>query len=284
MFVLSLLRALPPEASPTDRCVLLALADMLGENEIAWPSIEVLAELAGCGVTAARRSVQHLESMALIRIHRRFRDRGIQTSNGYELLVLSCPPESGEQPSGFRTPTPRNPEGHPPDSGAPPSGIRGGISPSESLHLNRSGEEEGGSSAVALLLRGYQTRYEGRSGDMWQGHSAAMPHVTVVARWAERQAAAERAEVGAVVDRWLDSVFARPGLVKARWPWRKLSEDPARDYRPPPPPAPVSDMAEFRAAIDREVLETKLRNARTFGRADEATKLEQVLGRLEAVR
>ncbi len=119
--------------------------------------------------------------------------------------------------------------------------------------------------ATGLLISGYQKRYETRTNDIWQGHAAAMTHIAVVARWAERQAEHEGRPVAVVVEQWLESVFSRPGLAKAKWPWRKLSEDPARDYRAP---AKAEEAGEdYSSRVRRIDEERQAWRDRTFGKA-----------------
>jgi hypothetical protein len=72
---------------PTQKIVLLALADFAGERHECWPSMETLAKMASLTSRSVRSTIRALEDLGLVTTQVRVRPNGSQTSNVYTLAV-----------------------------------------------------------------------------------------------------------------------------------------------------------------------------------------------------
>lgn len=121
---------------PADKLVLLALADSANVEGFAYPSLDTVAEMTGASKATVRRAIKRLVDQGFVRVEKRWRDAGGQSSNGYTLLLPeaaddhgSTPPENTEtgvsycNPTGCHNATP--PDAHS-DTGGVSSCIGGG--------------------------------------------------------------------------------------------------------------------------------------------------------------
>lgn len=89
--------SVPLAKSP--KLLLLALADNADDEGKCWPSVKLLAEKCTLSPRAVRALLVDLEQLGHIRIERRFRKDGSQTSNLYFILP-SAPPANDPAPGG----------------------------------------------------------------------------------------------------------------------------------------------------------------------------------------
>lgn len=75
------------DVSPTDKLVLLALADHSDDTGYCWPGINGVAEKCKIAIRSVFRAVSRLEQRGLVHREPRFRENGSQASNGYTLFV-----------------------------------------------------------------------------------------------------------------------------------------------------------------------------------------------------
>lgn len=74
-----------PDLSPTETLLLVALADHVGANDRAWPSISTLARLARCSYATAQRRLTDLEEKGVIHRTQRRRADGGRSTYEYHL-------------------------------------------------------------------------------------------------------------------------------------------------------------------------------------------------------
>ncbi len=84
----------------THRFVLVAIADIADDAGYCWPSIRRLAAKTGLSDSSVKRSIRHLEGLAILARMPRWTSAGDQTSNGYRVNVgllrslKAAPPEA----------------------------------------------------------------------------------------------------------------------------------------------------------------------------------------------
>lgn len=71
--------------NPTETLLLVALADHVGADDRAWPSIATLARLARCSYGTARRHLTELESKGVVNRSQRRRPDGGKSTYEYHL-------------------------------------------------------------------------------------------------------------------------------------------------------------------------------------------------------
>lgn len=81
--------AFKQDVRPTQKMVLLVLADHANDNGECWPSIATIARKASMSATSVKRNLADLEKTGLIRRERRKRSDGSWTSSRY---FLACGP------------------------------------------------------------------------------------------------------------------------------------------------------------------------------------------------
>jgi hypothetical protein len=83
---------------------------------------------------------------------------------------------------------------------------------------------------IGRISGAYKKRYEHRVNVEWVGWNQSHASLTTLARFAIAQAEREAIEVGRVITRLLDNVFANSRLEPHNWPLKWVAEDPARYY------------------------------------------------------
>jgi hypothetical protein len=101
--------------TPTQKLVLLRLADMANDEGVCWPSYARIGAECEIEVRSVRRIVQRLELLELVKREERFNKAGLQTSNW---LVISLPEEA--QPTRTGGSAPRTGQSSPPGPASPP--------------------------------------------------------------------------------------------------------------------------------------------------------------------
>ena len=79
--------------TPSPKLLLMALADISNDDGVCWPSVRLLAKKCCLSEREIRRILEQLKSAGYIRINKRFRTDGSQTSNSY--IVLPSPSVGG---------------------------------------------------------------------------------------------------------------------------------------------------------------------------------------------
>lgn len=79
--------------TPSAKLVLMALADNADDKGVCWPSVRLLAKKCCLSEREIRRILEQLKSGGYVRISKRFRTDGSQTSNRY--IVLPSPSVGG---------------------------------------------------------------------------------------------------------------------------------------------------------------------------------------------
>jgi hypothetical protein len=102
--------------TPTQKLVLLRLADMANDEGVCWPSYARIGAECEIEVRSVRRIVQRLELLELVKREERFNKAGLQTSNW---LVISLPEEA--QPTRTGGSAPRTGGSSPPGPAGPPN-------------------------------------------------------------------------------------------------------------------------------------------------------------------
>ena len=74
-----------PRLNPTETLLLVALADHVGADDRAWPSVRRLASAARCSPRTARRHLESLETKGAIERNRRRREDGSHSTYEYRL-------------------------------------------------------------------------------------------------------------------------------------------------------------------------------------------------------
>jgi|11BtaG_2_1085332.scaffolds.fasta_scaffold11751_3 hypothetical protein len=93
--------------TPTKRLILILLANYCDDQNSCYPSYTHIAKLAGLkDPKHIAKIVKEFESLGLLKIQRRFKDDGGNTSNRYFLTLRS----TDTPPHGLETPTPPSPE------------------------------------------------------------------------------------------------------------------------------------------------------------------------------
>ena len=99
--------------NPTQKLVLMALCDHVDEQGVCWPSVNLIAERAGCTRRTAQRHLRDLEHAGIIESIPHHRNDGSQTSNRYR-VIMSWGGVMGD--TGGVTPvTPHEPSVEPPE-------------------------------------------------------------------------------------------------------------------------------------------------------------------------
>lgn len=83
------------DVSPTDKLVLLALADHADSQGVCWPGLMGIAQKCHLDKRSVQRHVQQLSTSGFILRQSRYRDDGSQASNCYVLPILSPPHDAG---------------------------------------------------------------------------------------------------------------------------------------------------------------------------------------------
>lgn len=93
--------------TPTKRLILILLANYCDDQNSCYPSYTHIAKLAGLkDPKHIAKIVKEFESLGLLKIQRRFKDDGGNTSNRYFLTLRS----TDTPPMGLETPTPPSPD------------------------------------------------------------------------------------------------------------------------------------------------------------------------------
>ncbi|QLG88562.1 helix-turn-helix domain-containing protein [Chitinibacter bivalviorum] len=71
--------------APVDKLTLLVLADVADESGLCWPSQKYIARRATISQRSVQRVLNRLSGAGLIRVEKRTRADGSQTSNYYHL-------------------------------------------------------------------------------------------------------------------------------------------------------------------------------------------------------
>lgn len=80
---------------PAQKITLLAIADYVDENGVAWPSMKTLASKTSMSESSVRRQIQRLEDEGFIEVTAGERPNGSQTSNRYRLRM--APPSQNDR-------------------------------------------------------------------------------------------------------------------------------------------------------------------------------------------
>lgn len=109
--------------NPTQKIVLLALADYADDEARCWPAMRTLAEKSSLSERAVRNAIRSLEEVGYLTTETRVRPNGSQTSNVYWLNVPggaargaggpspeTTPPEPSSNPQKNTPPTPTRDE------------------------------------------------------------------------------------------------------------------------------------------------------------------------------
>lgn len=72
---------------PTQKIVLLALADASDDDGYGWPSLKALAMKCQVSPRTIQRTIKEFEDCGLLEVSTRFTANGRQTSNGYVLRL-----------------------------------------------------------------------------------------------------------------------------------------------------------------------------------------------------
>ena len=85
-----------PDVSPAQKLVLLALANYADERGRCWPSIRTVSDRTCLARRTVSRALETLGKVGLVKVDRRNRDDGSQSSNIYQLPVKKgCQPDTG---------------------------------------------------------------------------------------------------------------------------------------------------------------------------------------------
>ena len=76
-----------PDLNPTERCVLVGLADFHTEDKGCFPSLKSIAEKVCVSIDTVHRTIDKLIEKGLVEKINRFREEGGKTSNSYNLLL-----------------------------------------------------------------------------------------------------------------------------------------------------------------------------------------------------
>lgn len=98
MSVKALTWAFEQKLKPTQKIVLLALADHANDSGECWPGINKLCEKAGVSRSTLKRALEELEENGFIQRQERKRQNGSQTSNLYFLTLEGVQNEPGGSP------------------------------------------------------------------------------------------------------------------------------------------------------------------------------------------
>lgn len=104
-----------PGLQPSEKLVLLHLADAANHDGVSWPSIPRMARQTCLGERTIQRALSRLADAGHLQVAKRYRENGSHTSNVYQLpvSVTSDPPRHSDT-------TPPSPRHHPPrHSGTP---------------------------------------------------------------------------------------------------------------------------------------------------------------------
>lgn len=86
----------PLPLRPGEKLLLMALADCCNDEGICWPSVKTIAKKASVDERTVQRTLRSLYSRGLLKIEKRFRGDGSQSSNKFTLILpgdnLSLPP------------------------------------------------------------------------------------------------------------------------------------------------------------------------------------------------
>lgn len=88
--------------SPTEKCVLIGLADFHTENGGCFPSLKRVAELVNVSIDTVHRTIDKLIEKGLVRKHSRQKEDGGKNSNLYDLLFtdIKAPyPQNADTPT-----------------------------------------------------------------------------------------------------------------------------------------------------------------------------------------
>ena len=88
--------------SPTEKCVLIGLADFHTENGGCFPSLKKVAELVNVSIDTVHRTIDKLIEKGLVRKHGRQKEDGGKNSNLYDLLFtdIKAPyPQNADTPT-----------------------------------------------------------------------------------------------------------------------------------------------------------------------------------------
>lgn len=91
-------QALPP----SQKVLLLALADQADDDGVCWPSMKTLARKICADVRTAQRNMRELQDANLVSVEARRRPDGDATSNLYRLALTSSPPGNMSPPNAPR--------------------------------------------------------------------------------------------------------------------------------------------------------------------------------------
>lgn len=76
---------------PGSKLILMSLADAADEDGLCWPRIRVLAQKCCTSERTVQRTLKDLEAKGYLRVDRRYRRDGSQSSNAYYLHLSTCP-------------------------------------------------------------------------------------------------------------------------------------------------------------------------------------------------
>lgn len=100
---------------PSQKVLLLALADQADDDGICWPSMKTLAKKICADPRTAQRNMRELEAAKLVSVEPRHRPDGDSTSNIYRLALTPSPPGKLPPPNNPRqiatTPVTQRPAG-----------------------------------------------------------------------------------------------------------------------------------------------------------------------------
>jgi len=103
MSIAAMTWAFQQKLPPTQKLILLALADFANDSGSCWPGVRTVAEKAGVSRATLFRHLDSLEQLRLIQREERTRDNGSTTSNTYFLIMrplsqIETPPVSTVRP------------------------------------------------------------------------------------------------------------------------------------------------------------------------------------------